>query len=88
LARRNKGKIEIIGVAGRDGVANMRKFVDRHALDLIPHVADESGAIWAGAGVRGQPTWLLVDRDGSVERLFGLVGEDELQRQIDRLVAT
>lgn len=88
MARQHQDKVNIIGVAGRDNVANMRKFVERHDLGFLRHAADESGAVWANAGVRGQPTWIFIDRQGRTETLFGMIDESDLSSRFDRLAAS
>lgn len=79
--------VRFIGVPGRDGTERMRIFVERHDLGLIPHAVDGDGALWTRLGVRGQPTWVLVDRAGNVERLFGLVSAAELDERLLALAA-
>ena len=61
MARQYEGKVQLVGVAGRDSVAAMKGFVERHGLDFVPHAADTSGDLWADLGVRHQPTWIFVN---------------------------
>jgi hypothetical protein len=80
------GDVEFLSIAGRDEVEPMRAFLERHDLaGLMPHLADLDGDIWARFGVGGQPTFVFVDAEGEVERVFGAMPEDELERRLDVL---
>ena len=50
-----------------------------------PVLLDESGEYARRLGIRGVPTNVLVDADGTV-RAVGVVRPDELEREVDRLV--
>ncbi|MDP9440913.1 MAG: TlpA family protein disulfide reductase [Actinomycetota bacterium] len=79
------GSIRFVGLPGLDDAAPMRVFVQRHELTAMPHAVDRQGDLWRQLGVRGQPTWVLVDVEGNVERLFGLVDAADLDRRLARL---
>ena len=67
----------MIGIAGRDTLAQMESFVDRHGLQDMVTVADVSGEVWERFGVFGQPTWAYVDGEtGRVEVRFGALGSE------------
>lgn len=76
----------IIGMGGRDDLANLEDFVDTHGLAFFPQTADESGELRAKLGVVGQPTWIFISADGDVEKVFGELGEEGLVRRLDALV--
>lgn len=79
----------LLSIAGRDDVAPMRDFLDRHDLaGAFPHVVDEDGELWARFGVAGQPTWVFVDDSGESERTFGALSDDELRAELDDLEAS
>lgn len=82
------GAVRLVGVPGRDGTERMRIFVERHDLGSIPHAVDGDGALWTRLGVRGQPTWVLVDRAGNVERLVGLASAADLDERLRALAAS
>ena len=88
MARQYEGKVQLIGLAGRDSVAAMRDFVQRHGLGLVPHVADADGKVWAELDVRYQPSWIFVNgSDGAVSSELGDLEVDELRSRLDALVA-
>lgn len=75
-----------MGLAGRDTVAEMQSFIDRHDLGDIPHLVDDDGSIWERFGVFTQPSWVFVNDDGTVRSVVGILGEEGLDEEIDRLV--
>lgn len=85
---RHRASIRFVGVPGLDEVARMQVFVDRHELADIPHAVDRDGDLWRRLGVRGQPTWVLVDRAGNVQRLFGLVDATELDERLREIAVS
>lgn len=89
MARQFEGKVQLIGVPGRDTVAAMRKFVERHDLGFAPHAVDPDGKLWAALGVRYQPTWIFVSgRTGEATVEFGDFEADALARRFDALVSS
>ncbi len=86
MARSLSDDVEIIGVAGRDSTANMADFVARHGLQDVRQIADESGDVWAGFGIVGQPAWVFIDgRTGERRTQLGALGGARLQQMIDEL---
>ncbi len=75
-------------MAGRDTVDEMQAFIDRHGLSGFDHVVDDDGSIWQRFGIVSQPAWIFVDDDGTARSLVGILGEDGLTAEIDRLVAS
>ena len=68
-------EVTIVGISGRDAVAPMAEFVQRHDLDVIDHAADVEGVVWNINGVGGQPAWVFVDGDtGATTTQFGALG--------------
>lgn len=89
MARQYEGKVQLIGVPGRDSVAAMKKFVDKYDLGFAPHVADPDGKLWAQMKVRYQPTWIFVDgTTGKATLEFGDFEGDALRKRFDALLAT
>lgn len=81
-----EGDVTFVSIASRDDVDAMVAFVDRHDLDdVMPHVADPEGEIWARFDVRGQPTFVFISDDGDVEHVFGALPESELTAHLERL---
>ena len=80
-------QVNIIGVAGRDTLADMQGFVDEFGVDGFEHIADESVAIWAEYGITSQPAFAFIDDSGSVETVISALGRDGLAERIDALLA-
>lgn len=85
VARRYEDRVPIVGMAGRDDTGPMKEFVERHGLGFVPHAVDADGSLWAEFGVRGQPAWVFVDRDGQAEVVFGTLSERQLAERLDAL---
>ena len=69
---------------GTDPKPEVDRFVEMWGLDGTI-LLDEPGEFARRLGVRGVPTNIVVDADGTV-RAFGLARLDELQREIDLMV--
>lgn len=83
-----KGKVDVIGVAGRGKVPAMKGFVSDTDTGSITHVVDDSGAIWSSYGVAAQPSFAFIDDDGSVKVFIGALGKDGITKQMKALVAS
>jgi thiol-disulfide isomerase/thioredoxin len=79
------GTVTFVGVAARDEVPNMRKFVEQHKLGDFVHLADTDLAIWKRFGVAEQPAYAFITKDGTVEVVTARVGKDELMRRAQAL---
>ncbi|MEO7837501.1 MAG: hypothetical protein ABIS21_07660 [Acidimicrobiales bacterium] len=78
----------MIGVPGRDALAAMKDFVDRHGLESVPHAVDTDGKLWAKLGVRYQPTWIFINgTDGKATTEFGDFDIDALRSRFDTLLS-
>lgn len=88
VARQYDGKVQLIGVPGRDSVAAMQKFVEKHDLGFFPHAADTDGKLWTQLGVRYQPTWIFVEgTTGEATLEFGDFEGKALRDRFDALLA-
>jgi thiol-disulfide isomerase/thioredoxin len=83
-----KGKVDVIGVAGRGEVPAMKGFVSDTHTDSLIHVVDDSGAIWSSYGVAAQPSFAFINQDGTVKVVIGALGKDGLTQQMNALVAS
>lgn len=64
----------------------MEEFVARHDLGHVDQIADVDGAVWTRNDVVGQPAWVFIDGEtGEVRRVFGGLGEEGLNAEIDAL---
>lgn len=83
-----KGKVQIIGIAGRGEVPAMDGFVSDTKTGALTHVVDDSGAIWSSYGVAAQPSFAFINDDGTVKVFIGALGKDGLTKQMNALVAS
>lgn len=79
------GTVTFVGVAARDEVPAMRKFVEQYGLGGFTHLADTDLAIWKRFGVVEQPAYAFITKDGTVEVITAQVGRDELMRRAQGL---
>ncbi|HET9442546.1 MAG TPA: hypothetical protein VFO65_04440 [Acidimicrobiales bacterium] len=87
MARQYEGRVQVIGMPGRDSLDAMRGFVERHGLGSVPHAVDGDGKLWARLGVRYQPTWIFVNgADGEATIEFGDFDPDGLRSRFDALL--
>ncbi len=70
--------------------ADFAGFVDGTGTgDFTQLVDSDDGALWDQLGADNRSTFLFVNDDGTFERTtFGVVGEDELIAQVERLIAS
>jgi len=73
-------------MSGRADLSDVQSFIDEFALDGFPHTIDESGELWAGYGVAGQPAWVFIDADGTTETVAGSLGEAGITERLDALL--
>ncbi|MEM7272567.1 MAG: hypothetical protein AAF547_05755 [Actinomycetota bacterium] len=67
----------------------MAPFVERTGTDAFPQISDPEGELWERFGTGGRSTFMFVNDDGSfVLTTFGVVGEEELTRQVEALLAS
>jgi hypothetical protein len=73
-------------MSGRAEAGDIDAFIAEFGLDGFPHTIDESGDLWAGYGVVGQPAWVFIDAEGSAEVVSGSLGEDAIVERIEALI--
>jgi thiol-disulfide isomerase/thioredoxin len=83
-AEQYAGKANIVGVAGLDRAAPIKKFVTERNLGTFTNLSDTSGAVWKHFTVKQQGYYVLIDPRGKV-RYTGWVMKGDLAGQIDRL---
>ena len=88
MVRRYQDRIGFVGMAGRGSTADIQAFVDRHGLQDMQTVVDETGELWTSFGVFGQPAWVFVDDTGAHDVYQSALPEDELERVLDELIAS
>ena len=77
--------VTFVGVAARDEVPNMRKFVEQYHLGGFAHLADTDLAVWKRFGVVEQPAYAFISKDGKVDVVTARVSKDELLRHVRAL---
>lgn len=73
-------------MAGRADEGDIDAFIAEFGLEAFPHSIDETGDLWAGYGVAGQPAWVFIGADGSTEVVSGALGEAAIAERLDALV--
>lgn len=87
VAAEYDGRVRFLGVPGRGEAEAMRQFVADTGTGDIAHVVDDDGSRWQRFGVVAQPAFAFIGADGSVETFGGGLGQDELRKAADRLLA-
>lgn len=67
--------------------SEIAEFVDEHEMraDNIVHLLDPDRALWVRFGVAVQPYYVLVDTDGTLSGSTGALGDDGLERAVERI---
>lgn len=82
------GRVRVIGVASRDDLEPMRRFVAETGTGGLTHLADPDGAVWTAYGVTSQPAYAFVDDGGRVTEVhLGPLGEAGLTERMQALAA-
>ena len=85
VAKAFKGKVDLVGVAGRAEVPAMNRFVDQTGTGGFTHAIDADGSIWADYGVVAQPAFAFIDAKGDVSVVAGRLGSDDLTKRVQAL---
>ncbi len=86
-AKAFKGKVDLVGVAGRGEVPAMKAFVSETGTGGFTHAVDTDGTIWTDYGVAAQPAFAFIDAKGSVKVVVGSLGKADLEKQMQALSA-
>lgn len=77
-------RISFVGVAARDSIAAMQKFVDKYSL-TFPQLADSDGLVWARFAIVRQPAFAFIHADGHVEVTHGVLEGDPFDAKLQTL---
>ncbi|MDH3684034.1 MAG: hypothetical protein OEV40_29280 [Acidimicrobiia bacterium] len=78
-----------VGIAGLAPGGDFAAFIDETGTAGFAHLDDESGTLWERFGTGGRSTFLFVEEDGSfVLTTYGVVDEDRLRSEVERLIAS
>ncbi len=58
----------IVGVPGLAAASDFPEFIDSTATAGLPHIEDESQAIWTRFGVTQQRTYVFINDDGTFQQ--------------------
>ncbi len=78
----------MIGVAGRDDLGTIQRFIEARGVGAFPHIADESGDVWSAFDVRSQPAYVFIDDDGTIAGEAGSLSEEGIAERLDALIAS
>lgn len=79
-------RLNILGVAGMGGNAEMHEFVDDLDVGGVRNLDDEAGTVWRKFGITEQSTYVLIDRTGAVVTT-GYLDDLQLTTKVKSLVA-
>jgi thiol-disulfide isomerase/thioredoxin len=78
-------RLGILGVAGMGDNAAMQEFVSDLEVAGVPHLDDEAGVLWRRFAIVEQSTFVLIDRQGSVQHT-GWLDDIDLSARVATLV--
>lgn len=81
-------EVQFIGVSGRDELASMQAFVDDLGVGAFEHIADIDGDVWQRFGITGQPAFVFVNDDGTLDPHLGALGLDGIEARVEGLLAS
>ncbi|HLL66865.1 MAG TPA: redoxin domain-containing protein [Micromonosporaceae bacterium] len=85
-AGRYAGRAAFVGVGGLDPApAALRAFVQETGATGLPHLADNSGALYRHFGVTAQNTWVILRTDGTVA-YQDIVDVRDMTVELDKIV--
>lgn len=80
-------EVQLVGVAGRGEIPDMKEFVEQTGTDGFTHVVDDDGSIWSDYDVAAQPAFAFIDGQGNVDVHVGSLGRDALTERMQALAA-
>lgn len=83
VAKEYAGKVQIIGVAGRGTVEEMKAFVADTGTGKLTHITDTTGAIWQQYGIVTQPAFAFIHPDGTTQTFVGALDTESLRRYLN-----
>ena len=86
LAVDYRGEIGILGIAGMGDNQQMHQFVSDLDVGDVPHLDDETGALWRKFGITQQSTYVFVDRTGKIVKT-GYLDDLALTAEVEKLTA-
>ena len=65
----------------------MQDFVNENGLTFT-NINDDPGEIFARFGVPYQPAWVFITKDGTVTTKIGVLSDEELTLELEKLAAS
>ncbi|UGY91488.1 redoxin domain-containing protein [Streptomyces gobiensis] len=84
-AEAHSGDVTFVGVPGKSGPADMKKFVSDHKLGGFEHAIDADGSLWSSFEVAAQPAIAFIDKTGKADVVPGTMSEADLNQRIAKL---
>lgn len=82
-------RVEFVGIGGQAPGGDYQGFIDGGGTGAFTHLQDDSGELWDRFGTGGRSTFMFVGEDGSfVLTTYGVVDEEILTREVERLIAS
>ena len=78
--------MQFIGIAWTGTDESFQGFIDKHGL-TFPQVSDDRGDVFARFEVPGQPAFVLIEADGTVQQILGAVDSELLDSLIGDALA-
>lgn len=79
-------QVNLIGVGGQGGNAEMIEFVEQTGTSGFTHVSDPNGTVWSEYEIFAQPAFAFITADGRVETYVGTLGAEGLTDIIGKLL--
>ena len=79
-------RLNILGIAGMGGNAEMHEFVSDLEVGAVPHLDDKPGVIWRKFAITEQSTYVILDRAGKVV-VSSYLDDLQLTSRVKALVA-
>ncbi|MEQ1873078.1 MAG: redoxin domain-containing protein [Ilumatobacteraceae bacterium] len=75
------GQVQFVGIAWIGTDESFQGFIDEHGL-TFPQVSDDRGEVYARFEIPAQPAFVIIERDGTMQQVFGAVDGDLLDSLI------
>jgi peroxiredoxin len=85
-AQKFSGSVNVVGVAWQGSDESMQGFIDNFGLSF-PQVNDDPAVVFDRFEVPGQPAWVFISRDGSIQQLLGAASESKLDELLSGIAA-
>ncbi len=76
--------MQVTGVAWNGSGGDMQDFVNENGLTFT-NINDDAGEIFLRFGVPYQPAWVFITKDGTVTTKIGVLSDEELTQELEKL---